>query len=129
TDESRILETIDDIEKAIEARSALGVEPYISQRYHDGDGLAKREVVGLLYAELRGSPDGIGIQHLGRTQVDLRGTEHDRHRTATATFRAAVRRKGGSILGDTDVWDIEVDLAKEEGTWRVTSHRRKPAGQ
>lgn len=121
TDADRIRGVISDVEEACEAKDVGGVATHISERYRDAEGLRKNEIKGLLFAQFLGQREKISVRRLGSTEVEMRGRS-----AATARFRAAIAG-GGSALLSGERWDFEVELEKEDGVWRVTSHWRKPA--
>jgi hypothetical protein len=124
-DPDRIRAAISAIETACEEKDVGGVAENISERYHDSDGLGKREIKGFLLQQFLGQKENIAIQRLGATEVQMRGPA-----AATASFRAAISSGGGGGLGAAlrgERWDFDVDFEKERGSWLVVSHRRRPA--
>ena len=92
----------------------------ISDTYRDQDGLAKKQLFGLLFREF--ARDGrLGVI-LGPIQVEM---ADDR---ARANFVAAFGESEGllSLPGEADALQFELDLALEDGDWRITWHSRVP---
>ncbi len=92
----------------------------VSADYHDPDGLNKEAIRGLLFREFaKRGPIGI---HTGPIDVTVDG---DR---ATARFDAVLVEgvAGSPIPVDADALSVTVDLAREEGGWAITGHRREP---
>ncbi len=92
----------------------------ISERYRDQDGLDKQLLFGLLFREF--ARDGrLGVV-LGPIQVEVAKER------ARASFVAAFGESAGllSLPEEADALQFELDLALEEGDWRITWHSRVP---
>jgi hypothetical protein len=123
SEEERVAEAIGNVAVALE-ESQLGaaMEP-ISDSYSDHHGLSKKGLRGFLFQQFR--KRGPIDLTLSQMNVEVEGEE------ATARFETLVLegRKGATIPLplDGDLLHFEVVLRREEGDWRIISHRRTKA--
>jgi len=119
TPEGRIRAGVDAAVEAAKDRDALGVRSFISESYQDERGQGK-DALGLLLSAHLKRPTFLHIFHKVKTlTVDPAGT-------AEAVIMVAFGSKeipGAESLVEVnaDIYRIELTLADEEGTWRVTS--------
>ena len=118
TPEGRIRAGVDGAVEAAKDRDVLGIRSFISESYRDDMGQGK-DAVGLLLSAHLKRPTFLHIFHKVKSvSVDPSGT-------AEAVVMVAFGTKeipGAESLVEVnaDVYRIELDLADEEGTWRVT---------
>ncbi|MCB9746100.1 MAG: hypothetical protein H6741_14660 [Alphaproteobacteria bacterium] len=122
SEEDRVREAIQQVAEGARAGDiAMTVAP-VSKRYRGPEGLDRDQLKGFLFKQYR-SRGPIGVA-LGPISVAVEGEQ------ATARFEAMLV-EGVEVTAldlapeDGDVLHFDVELAQEEGEWRVTSHRQE----
>lgn len=124
TEEDRVRAVIEAIKDEVEERDATGAIEHLSTAYHDPDFTERRAVLGALLYYVR-QHEKIDIRVEGDIVVRIR-----KDGVATAVFYARFAEgKIDSLAGGGESWRFEVDLKKEDGVWRVITHRREPQGR
>ncbi len=125
SDEDQIREAIHQVAEGAEAADlGMSLEP-ISENYADPDDLDKNGIRGLLFYQFnkRGS---ISVW-LSPIDVEVRGD------AATASFEVGlVEGAKGSVVGwpvGAEAMHFEVELRREDGEWKITSHTRESVTQ
>ena len=123
TDAEKIQAAIKQIAEGAEnADIVMCMEPF-SASYQDPEGMEKRSIHGVLWQHFR--KRGPLMVWLGDIAVDINGND------ATATFDVGLAEGAeNSVVPwpvSADILNFELELAKEEDGWRITSHTRKPA--
>ncbi|MEC7987442.1 MAG: hypothetical protein VX278_19895 [Myxococcota bacterium] len=117
SDEKQIQRVIDTIESGMEEADLSMVMKQISEDYSDPQGMSKRAIRGILFQQFRKRGSlGITFSPMG---IDIDGNR------ANVSLEALVIE--GSLLGlsaDADALHVEIELHKEDTTWRIVSHTR-----
>ena len=122
TEEDRVAKVVTAIEKAIEDHSLGGVLEHVSERYRDREGVTKAEARGILLYYFHAHKT-IEVTITSKIAVTLRKDE-----SAVAVFYARLAESKPEVLtGGGEAFRFELDFKKEDGAWRVVSHRREPA--
>lgn len=122
-DEDQVRELIGQVAEAARDGDLEATMEPVSHSYHDKDGLDRQQLAGLLFNQYR-KRGGVSVV-LGPILVSLDGEGG-----ATASFEAALA-DGGDITAlellprDTDVMHFDVDLAQEDGEWRIVSQHHE----
>ena len=123
TDREKIQAAIHQIAEGAEnADIAMCMQPF-SVHYADPEGMEKRSIQGVLWQHFR--KRGPIMVWLGDIAVHINGNQ------ATASFDVGLAEGAeNSVVPwpvSADVLNFELEFAKEEEGWRITSHTRKPA--
>lgn len=122
SDAEQIRGLIQDVAAGARAADIAATLEPVSQSYQGPEGLNRDQLKGFLFKQFR-SRGPLGVA-LGPIAVDIQGE------TATASFEA-VLVEGVEVTAlhlapeDGDLLHFEVDLAREDGDWRVTGHQQE----
>jgi hypothetical protein len=116
TDETLISDMVERLVADAERRDVGAMAPYVSDHYHDGRGLGREEVLQALGAYLKSQT----WSRILPVRLSLGRIENDR---AEATAKVILADAGGSPQHRRarDAVEIDLQLARESGRWRVLS--------
>ncbi|HEY8123364.1 MAG TPA: hypothetical protein VII78_18745 [Myxococcota bacterium] len=120
TPESRVRAALGELERAAEAGEVSEFRDLISERYRDESGHDKRALADFLRFHVLAHPDGREVILRVR---DVRLTSDA---TASVVAHAGLAGAGQGAL-HADAYALDVDLALEDGAWRVTWAQWRPA--
>jgi hypothetical protein len=123
TPEDEVRQLLVELEEAAEAGDVSAVKDHVSASYEDASG-HDREALGafLTFQVLRH-----GSRHLLVRVRDVALRDDGR---ATVLLHAGLAGTGGAAALSADVYEVEMDLVREDGTWRLVwaAWKRAPAG-
>ena len=124
TEESKVRKVLAEVQRAAEEKKISRVLDHISKSYRDPQGNDYDGIKGILaFYFFRHQRVSVFIPNV---DVAVTGS------ASQAVFQAVMngRGTGGDILPEAlGVYNFEVHLSKEDGTWKITSARWKPAGE
>ena len=124
TEESKVKKAVAEVQHAAEEKKISRALDHISKSYGDPQGNDYNDIKGILaFYFFRHQRVSVFIPNV---DVVVTGS------AAQAVFQAVMngRGTGGGILPEAlGVYNFEVHLSKEDGTWKITSAGWKPAGE
>ncbi len=123
TEEEKVIKVVTSVQHAAEEKKIGAVLDHLSKSYHDPQGNDYNAVKDILAYNFF-QHQKIGV-YIPRVDVVVSGS------TAQAMFQPVMtgRDTSGNILPEeSGVYNFEVDLSREDGTWKVTSATWKRVG-
>jgi hypothetical protein len=108
----------------VEDRSPADALAPVSERYHDRDGLDKQSLRGFMLRQVFDAHSRIKVEVEGPMSAVVR---KDGVATVDFTARLAEGKLEG-LAGGGERWRFEVELEREDGAWRIVTHRRERLG-
>ena len=123
TPEAQVRRLLAELEEAAEAGDVAAVKDHVSEAYEDARGYDRQSLGAFLAFQVMRH----GSRHLLVRVRDVAMRDDGR---ATVLLHAGLAGTGGAAALSAEVYEVEMDLVQEDGTWRLVwaDWKRAPAG-